>query len=142
MSEPLPGDLISQMQLKVNDLCRAYFTSIGRLQNEAAERADGEKAPDPASFALATSLATEVVQMHRDFGEMIDELERVHVPEEEQSRRLRELQEKHALVTARLREQTAQAEAIRSELRRDLNELLRGMRAAEKCDDRLDDNLS
>lgn len=143
MTEPLPGDLVTQMQLKVNELCRAYFTSIGSLQNEATELPLADREAYSASCKpLAVELATEIVQTHRDLGELIDELERVHSSEETQLSRLRDLQEKDALVTDRLRERTAKAEVTRSALRKDLNELLRDMRAAEKCDDRFDENLS
>ena len=142
-SEPVPTDLITQMQLKVNDLCRIYFTSIGRLQNEAVEVPLHDGAARASSCApLAGELAEQVVQMHRDFGELIDQLEHVHSSEAEQLTRLQDVQEKHAEVTERLRERTSQAEETRSALRRDLNGLLRGMRAADNCDDKMDESLS
>eukprot|EP00966_Prymnesium_polylepis_P084881 1965252-Prymnesium_polylepis.1 len=141
--EPQPADLISQMQNKVNDLCRAYFTSMGQLQNVATEVPLHGVAAGAASCApLAHELAVEVVRMHREFAEQIDELERVHHSEADQLRRLEEVHEKHAAVTARLREQTARAEETRSGLRQDLNELLRDMRAADGVDDTFDRSLS
>ena len=124
-------DLVTQMQLKVNDICRAYFTSIGRLQNEASEvpLQDGKSAD--YCQPLATELAQEVVRMHGEMEELIDALEKAHSSGADQEERMRVVQTQHAEVVDQLRQRTEQAEEIRKGLRRDLNDMIQGMRAAD-----------
>lgn len=130
------ADLVTQTQLKVTELCRAYFTSVGHLQNEAGEVPLDESEAARRERAeccrpLAAKLAEDIVRMHRDVDELIDALEKAHCSEEEQLRRLRAEQVRDTELTAGLRAKVVDTEALRAGLRRELNTLLGGMRSVD-----------
>ena len=124
------ADLIGQMQMKVNDICHAYFSSIGRLQNEA-DQAPLQDVPAQDCRPLATQLAQEVIHSHTEMEELINTLEGVHSTEAEQLERLRHIQAQHDAGVMKLRRRTEEAEVIRSRMRCDLNDLVQEMRAED-----------
>ena len=94
-----PRDLITKLQLQLSDLCKSYFTALGHLQNEVETR----------RAALTATLADDIVRGHRQFGELVDALERTQRTEAEQEARLRELQQEDAELTEQIRAEAAKA---------------------------------
>ena len=95
-------DLPTRLQLGVSELCGLYVDVLGNLQNAAEERA-------PDIEQRAADLASQVVEAHRCVDELAAELGQAHRSEEQQMRRLRELEDEGSAVTQQLRSQTEAA---------------------------------
>ena len=109
--------VVTALQVKSTELCHAYFTALGHLQNSApAPSALDEDAPTRAARmasyqGLVDELASTVVQKHREIEGLIDELERMPCSEEDELRRLREAQDEHVEATERLRDRATKTGA-------------------------------
>jgi len=127
----MSAGLVTQLQVKTTDLCRAYFTAIGHLQNIAPEAplGSGKRAREGSHADCcrteAGELAAEVVQIHEEIDGLIDLLEQKECSEEDQAKRARELQAELGEVTQQLEERTASAEKLQGSLRGALTGLLR-----------------
>ena len=121
-----PRDLITKLQLQLSDLCKSYFTALGHLQNEVETNAGAQP---PA--ALTATLADDIIRGHRQFGELVDALERTQRTEAEQEARLRELQQEDAELTEQIRSEAAKAAATREGLREEISELMAAIEEAE-----------
>lgn len=109
--------VVTALQVKSTELCHAYFTALGHLQNSApAPSALDEDAPTRAARmasyqGLVDELASTVVQKHREIEGLIEELERMPCSEEDELRRLREAQDEHVEATERLRDRATKTGA-------------------------------
>jgi hypothetical protein len=127
MASTEPRDPVTALQLQVADLCGLYTDALGSLQNEA-DKLLLPGAP-PSVDPPAVAFAEKVVQAHREFERLATQLESAHRPEDEQLRVLSELQAQHGAVTSELRAEVDRAEAVRTQLHVDLEELLDGVLA-------------
>ena len=104
-----PRDLITKLQLQLSDLCKSYFTALGHLQNEVERAAQQPPQSDGATPALTATLADDIIRGHRQFGELVDALERTQRTEAEQEA---EMAAGMADATLELREVATEAAAM------------------------------
>ena len=107
---------VTDLQIKVTELCQTYFTAIGHLQNTAPPAPlEEDRATRDARVGalqpLVDELAGNIVRTHHEIEGLIDELSRLPCSEEDELRRLDEVQAEHAEVTETLRLQTARTGA-------------------------------
>ena len=126
-----PRDLITKLQLQLSDLCKSYFTALGHLQNEVERAAQQPPQSECATPALTATLADDIVRGHRQFGELVDALERTQRTEAEQEARLRELQQEDAELTDQIRAEAAKAAETRQGLREEISDLMAAIEEAE-----------
>lgn len=124
-----PRDPISRLQCAVSDVCGLYKDALGNLQNKSDELLHFGRFEERNSALdeMATSLADDILALHRRIEREAQVLQQNHRPEDEQMRKLQELQEEHIAVTEELRQETVAAKRVHGELRADLDKLIDGV---------------
>jgi len=124
-------DKITQVQLLVDKLSTHFFNSVGTIQRDAAPTSLGYSTqlppPEPAPAGVVKEqmqmFAREIVSHCKQIEELIDSLPGIEDTEEEQLRKLAELQSENEMLGKQILDKIEEAEQLNSKVGEALHQI-------------------